>query len=93
MAGSPLHAARLSAVQQAFASLPERYLGGEPGLDATYRVRLGDVGKTWEIRLTETEACVHPGSCGRRPDVTIGTDSETWLRLRHVSAPNPRPCP
>src|SRR5690349_8508428 len=82
MAGSPSHAARLSAVQQAFASLPERYLGAEPGFDALYRVRLGDVGKTWEIRLTEDRACVHPGTRGRRPDVTIGTDSATWLRLR-----------
>src|SRR3954447_6417675 len=82
MAGSPSHAARLSAVQQAFASLPERYLGAEPGFDALYRVRLGDVGKTWEIRLTEDRACVHPGTCGRRPDVTITTNSATWLRLR-----------
>src|SRR4051812_16840361 len=82
MAGSPPHAARLSAVQQAFASLPERYLGAEPGFDATYRVRLGDVGKTWDIHLTEDRAFVHPGTRGRKPDVTIGTDSATWLRLR-----------
>src|SRR3954466_595649 len=82
MAGSPSQAARLSAAQQAFASLPERYLGAEPGFDATYRIRLGDVGKTWDIRLTEDEACVHPGTRGCKPDVTIGTDSATWLRLR-----------
>ena len=83
MAGSPPHTARLSAVQQAFASLPERYLGAEPGFDATYRVRLGDLGKTWEIRLTEDRARVHPGTHGRtKPDVTIGTDSQTWLQLR-----------
>src|SRR3954468_6946832 len=82
MAGSPPHAARLSAVQQAFASLPERYLGAEPGFDALYRIRLGDVGKTWEVHLTSERATVHPGIRGRRPDVTIGTDSATWLRLR-----------
>src|SRR3954447_17269418 len=81
MAGSPPHAARLSAVQQAFTSLPERYLGAEPGFDATYRIRLGDIGKTWEVRLTEGAASVRPGTC-RRPDVTIGTDAATWLRLR-----------
>src|SRR3954451_5544698 len=81
MAGSPPHAARLSAAKQAFASLPERYLGAEPGFDATYHVRLGDVGKTWEIRLTEGRASVRPGTC-RRADVVIGTDSATWLRLR-----------
>src|SRR3954454_14668262 len=81
MAGSPSHAARLIAARQAFASLPERYLGAEPGYDATYHVRLADVGKTWEIRLTETAAHVRPGA-SRRADVTIGTDAETWLRLR-----------
>src|SRR3954463_6886179 len=81
MAGSPPHAARLSAAQQAFASLPERYLGAEPGQDDTYHVRLGDVGKTWEIRLTEAAAHVRPGT-SRRADVTIGTDAETWMRLR-----------
>ena len=63
-------------------SLPDRYLGAEPGFDATYHLRLGDVGRTWEIRLTETRASVREGITRRRPDVTIGTDSETWLRLR-----------
>src|SRR3954454_10686434 len=82
MAGSPSHAARLSAVQQAFASLPERYLGAESGFEATYRIRRGDVGRTWDIRLPEDEACVHPGTRGRKPDVTIGTASAPWLRLR-----------
>src|ERR1700751_5612641 len=67
-------------VAEAFASLPERYLGAEPGFDATYHVRLGDVGKTWEIRLTEDRASVRPGTC-RRADVVIGTDSATWLGL------------
>ena len=39
-------------VQEAFRTLPTRYLGAEPGFDATYHVRLGDVGHTWEIRCT-----------------------------------------
>jgi len=82
VAGSPPHAGRLLTVQRVFSTLPERYLGGEPGLDATYHVRLGDVGQTWEIRLTEKQSTVRKGVTRRRPDVTIGTDSETWLRLR-----------
>ena len=80
--GSPPHAGRLTAVENAFRTLPERYLGAEPGFDATYRIRLGDVGRIWEVRMTETEACVRTGTTRRRPDVTIGTDADTWLRLR-----------
>jgi pimeloyl-ACP methyl ester carboxylesterase len=79
--GSP-HAGRLLTLQQVFKTLPDRYLGAEPGFDATYHVRLGDVGHTWEIRLTEAGAHVRTGVTRRKPDVTIGTDSETWLRLR-----------
>src|SRR4051794_17328200 len=82
MAGSPPHAVRLSAVQQAFASLPERYLGAEPGFDALLRIRLGDGGKAGEGPPASERATGHPGIRGRRPDVTIGTDSATWLRLR-----------
>jgi pimeloyl-ACP methyl ester carboxylesterase len=72
----------LLALQQVFKTLPDRYLGAEPGFDATYHVRLGDVGHTWEIRLDEERAHVRTGITRRKPDVTIGTDSETWLRLR-----------
>jgi pimeloyl-ACP methyl ester carboxylesterase len=84
MAGSPPHTARLRAVEQAFGSLPERYLGSERGFDATWHVKLGDVGQTWEIRLTEAEARVRRGVTCTRPDVTIGTDADTWLRLRNA---------
>jgi pimeloyl-ACP methyl ester carboxylesterase len=69
-------------VEDAFRSLPERYLGAPPGFDATYQLRLGDVGHTWEIRLSSHGAYVRRGATKRRPDVVIGTDSETWLRLR-----------
>src|SRR3954468_22190558 len=82
VSGSRPHAGRLLTVQRVFKTLPERYLGAEPGFDATYHVRLGDVGHTWEIRLTEDRARVRQGVTRRRADVTIGTDSETWLRLR-----------
>jgi pimeloyl-ACP methyl ester carboxylesterase len=45
-------------------------------------VRLGDVGHTWEVRCTTHDARVRTGSTRRQPDVVIGTDADTWLRLR-----------
>jgi pimeloyl-ACP methyl ester carboxylesterase len=82
LAGPPPHASRLAAVEQAFRTLADRYLGAEPGFDATYHVRLGDVGHTWEVRCTEHGARVRRGVTRREPDVVIGTDAATWLRLR-----------
>lgn len=81
MAGTTLAQQRVRRVEDAFASLPERYLGAEPGFDATYQVRLGDVGRTWEVRAT-SERCVVRSSPTREPDVVIGTDAGTWLALR-----------
>jgi pimeloyl-ACP methyl ester carboxylesterase len=78
----PSQAVRFRQVEEAFRTLPERYLGAEPGFDATYHVRLGDVGHTWEVRATSRGARVRRGVTNRRPDVTIGTDAETWLELR-----------
>src|SRR5215213_11879723 len=72
----------LAEVQEAFRTLPERYLGAESGFDATYHIRLGDIGHTWEVRCTTHGARVRAGVTGRRPDVVIGTDADTWLRLR-----------
>lgn len=69
-------------VERAFRTLPERYLGAQEGFDATYHVRLGDVGQTWEVRCTPHGARVRLGVTSRRPDVTIGTDAETWRALR-----------
>jgi pimeloyl-ACP methyl ester carboxylesterase len=69
-------------VDEAFRTLPARYLGAEPGFDATYHIRLGDVGHTWEVRATGPTARVRRGVTNRRPDVTIGTGAATWLELR-----------
>jgi pimeloyl-ACP methyl ester carboxylesterase len=80
--GTQPHARRLALVEEAFRTLGERYLGAEPGFDATYHVRLGDVGHTWEIRCSEHGARVRKGVTSREPDVVIGTDAATWLRLR-----------
>ncbi len=69
-------------VAEAFHTLPGRYLGAEPGFDATYHVRLGDIGRSWEVRCTALGARVRAGASKRTPDVVIGTDAETWLQLR-----------
>jgi len=73
---------RLHRVQQAFRSLPERYLGAPRGFDATWHIRLGDLGRTWEVRCTQHGARVRQGVSRSEPDVVIGTDAETWLALR-----------
>ncbi len=67
---------------EAFRSLPKRYLGAAPGFDATYCIRLGDIGRSWEIRCTAHGARVRAGATRREPDVVIGTDAQTWLDLR-----------
>ncbi len=72
----------LERVEEAFRTLPSRYLGAPEGFDATYHVRLGDIGHTFEVRCTATVARVRKGTSRREPDVVIGTDAETWLRLR-----------
>jgi predicted lipid carrier protein YhbT len=76
-----LRAARLRRVQAAFASMPERFVGGAEGLDAAVQVRLGDIGRAWEVRL-ESSRCRVNSTATREPDVVIGTDSATWLALR-----------
>jgi pimeloyl-ACP methyl ester carboxylesterase len=72
----------IAEVQEAFRSLSGRYLGAQADFDATYHLRLGDIGHTWEVRCTTHGARVRSGVTGRRPDVVIGSDSETWLALR-----------
>ena len=82
VSGNDSHVGRLAAVERAFRTLPDRYLGAEPGFDATYHIRLGDLGHTWEVRVTTHGARVRKGITNRQPDVTIGTDSVTWMQLR-----------
>ena len=82
VAGRPSPNQRLTAVEQAFRSLPDRYLGADPGFDATYQITLCDLGHTWEVRCTSRAARVRKGGSRRPPDVTLSTDADTWLRLR-----------
>ena len=78
---APLEQQRLGAVEAAFASLPERYLGADPGFSASYRIELDDLGLSWAVELDQArcEVTVSPKS---DPDVVIGTDAATWLELR-----------
>jgi pimeloyl-ACP methyl ester carboxylesterase len=80
--GRPSHNQRLRVVEEAFHSLPDRYLGADPGFDATYNITLCDLGHTWEVHCTSRAARVRKGGSRRRPDVTIATDADTWIRLR-----------
>ena len=81
VATSSLSGRRAERVREAFAELPNRYLGAPADLDATFQIRLGDVGRTWEVRLRGSRCEVRP-SPTREPDVVIGTDGATWLALR-----------
>jgi pimeloyl-ACP methyl ester carboxylesterase len=73
---------RLELVNDGFRSLPERYLGADTGFDATYHIKLCDLGHTWEVRCTSHGARVRKGATRRDPDVTITTDAITWMSLR-----------
>jgi pimeloyl-ACP methyl ester carboxylesterase len=81
MEGSSIQKHRLRRVQEAFASLPDRYLGGEEGRDAIVQIRLSDLGRTWEVEV-RPDRCKVRTSPTREPDVVIGTDAATWLALR-----------
>lgn len=82
LSGQTPKARRLELVDTAFRTLPERYLGAATGFDVTYQIRLGDLGHTWEVHATTHGARVRKGASRRHPDVVIGTDAATWLRLR-----------
>ena len=76
-----LQAQRVRRTEEAFRSLPSRYLGADPDFDATFQIRLGDVGRTWEVRA-QGEHCHVRTSATREPDVVIGSDAATWVGLR-----------
>jgi pimeloyl-ACP methyl ester carboxylesterase len=76
-----LEEARLRRVEDAFASLPGRYLGADPGFEASYRIELEDLGLSWAVEL-DSKSCEVTASPRREADTVIGTDAMTWLALR-----------
>lgn len=68
-------------VKEAFASLPDRYLGSELGADVTYHVHITDLEHTWGIELSRDSCYVEEAPSGE-PDTWIESDSKTWLALR-----------
>lgn len=82
MSADASHADRLATVQEAFRTLPERYLGADPGLDAIFQVKLCDLGHTWEVRCTSHGARVRKGATRSEPDVILSCSADTWLALR-----------
>ena len=55
----------------------------EPGFDATYHVRLGDIGPHLGGALHDARRARAPGRArAASPTSSIGTDAETWLPLR-----------
>ncbi|MGZ5316445.1 MAG: alpha/beta fold hydrolase, partial [Solirubrobacterales bacterium] len=81
MQGGTPQEQRLAEVEQAFGSLPERFLGAPAGAGASYRIVLEDLGKSWGVELDD-ERCEVTSGTRRKADIVIGTDSETWLELR-----------
>jgi len=75
----------LAAVERAFATLPERYLGARPGFEARYRIALEDLGRQWEIHLSEDVAEVVDGVTKHKASVELDTDAATWIALRKGS--------
>src|SRR5438309_6239527 len=73
---------RLDRVERAFRSLPDRYLGADRGFGSTYHIKLCDLGRTWEVRCTQHAARVRAGASRGVPQVTLTTDTDTWMRLR-----------
>lgn len=75
----------LASVEDAFRTMPGRYVGAPNGTDAVVQVRLTDIGRVWEVRL-RPERCTVRGGASREPDVTVVTDAVSWLRLREGGA-------
>ncbi len=72
---------RLRRVEEAFASLPERFRGaGEPAA-ASYRVELDDLDRAWHVELSG-DRCEVAAANGHKADTVIHTDAPTWLALR-----------
>src|SRR5262245_7080096 len=71
LAQDSMEGQRLREVEDAFASLSDRYLGAEPDFTASYRIELDDLGESWAVELDEL-SCTVTVAPTRDPDVVIG---------------------
>jgi hypothetical protein len=69
-------------VADAFHTLPPAISAPSPGFDATYHVRLGDIGAAGRSAVRRSGRACGPGGRAAGPTSVIGTDAETWLQLR-----------
>jgi pimeloyl-ACP methyl ester carboxylesterase len=81
MPAAPSSAGLRAEVEEAFRTLPDRYLGAPEGFTSSVQIRLTDLGRVYEVHCTTHGARVRPGT-STRPDVVIATTAETWLALR-----------
>jgi pimeloyl-ACP methyl ester carboxylesterase len=72
---------RQGRVDDAFASLPEHFIGLGHRAPATVEVRLAEEDRFWRVALG-AEGCEVTEGAGGKPDVVIETDRNTWLALR-----------
>ena len=72
---------RQGRVDDAFASLPERFIGLGHRAPATVEVRLAEEDRFWRVALG-ADGCEVTEGAGDKPDVVIETDRNTWLALR-----------
>jgi pimeloyl-ACP methyl ester carboxylesterase len=76
-----LNGHRVQRVEEAFSSLPQRYLRSETQLQATYEIRFDDLDRAWQVEVSG-DSCEVADSPDGKPDTVIHTDAATWLALR-----------
>ena len=74
--------ARLGAVARGISHAPDRYLGASPASTPPTTSASATSATPGRCAAPPTAPACARAPPGARPDVTIGTDAETWLRLR-----------
>ena len=82
MTGISLRERLAERVSQAFATLPERYLGAEPASTPPSRSASATSGASGRCACASRALRGAAHRRSREPDVVIGTDASTWIALR-----------